>query len=172
MSVDAWDMKYVFVGLLFCLLLLLGNPQPALASIHKYPESATQVMYRSQQSLRDDRDRAWQLILFKRLKLGQLNSVHLRLVGFPGKTELASTQPLKITARNGEVWAAVNLVERLKLPANVGEYDLLPFISQLDTDSPLQLELPLQNERVAKLMVPPFVVREWRSLMDKVDIQL
>jgi len=164
-------MKYLLVGFMLGLLLLC-NPQPAVASIHMYPESATQIMYRSQQSLRDDRDRAWQLILFKRLKLGQLNSVHLRLVGFPSKTEVASTQALKITARNGEVWTAVNLVEQLELPANVGEYDLLPFMRQLDTDSPLQLELPLQNKRTAKLLVPPFAVREWRSLRNKVDIEL
>ena len=165
-------MKYLFVGLIFCFLLLLGNPQPALASIHKYPESATQVMYRSQQSLRDDRDRAWQLILFKRLNNGQLDSLHLRLVGFPGTTEVARTQPLKITARSREAWTATNLVEPLELPANVGEYDLLKIMTQLDADFPLQLELSLQQGQLAKLLVPPFVVREWRSLMDKVDIQL
>lgn len=165
-------MKYWLVGSIFCLLLLVGNPQPALASIHKYPESATQVMYRSQQSLRDDRDRAWQLILFKRLKSGQVNSVHLRLVGFPNKTEVAPTQALKITSRNRIVWTAVNLVEQLELPANVGQYDLLAFMSQLDVDSPLQLELPLQHERVAKVLVPPFVVREWRSLMERAETEL
>jgi Protein of unknown function (DUF3122) len=165
-------MKYLLVGSIFCFLLLFDNLQPALASIHKYPESATQTMYRSQQSLRDDRDRAWQLILFKRLKFGQLDSVHLRLVGFPGKTEVARAQPLKIAARTKDVWTANNLVEQLELPANVGEYDLLKVMTELDADLPLQLELSLQQSQVAKLLVPPFVVREWRSLMDEVEIQL
>lgn len=164
-------MKYLLVGFILGLLLLC-SPQSAVASLHMYPESATQNMYRSQQSLRDDRDRAWQLILFKRLKSNQLDSVHLRLVGFPGKTEVARTQPLKITARSQEVWTANNLVEQLELPANVGEYDLLKVMSQLDADLPLQLELSLQHAQVAKLLVPPFVVREWRSLMDEVEIKL
>mgnify|MGYP002777017746 CR=1 FL=1 len=165
-------MKYLLVGSIFCFLLLFNNLQPALASIHKYPESAMQTMYRSQQSLRDDRDRAWQLILFKRLKFGQLDSVHLRLVGFPGKTEVARAQPLKIAARTKDVWTANNLVEQLELPANVGEYDLLKVMTELDADLPLQLELSLQQSQVAKLLVPPFVVREWRSLMDEVEIKL
>jgi len=164
-------MKYLLIGFVLGLLLLC-SPQSAVASIHMYPESATQDMYRSQQSLRDDRDRAWQLILFKRMNLGQLNSVHLRLVGFPGKTEVVRTQPLKITARTQEVWTASNLVEQLELPTNVGEYDLLKVITQLDADLPLQLELFLQHGQVAKLLVPPFVVREWRSLMDEVEIKL
>jgi hypothetical protein len=171
-SADAWNMKYWFLAPILCFLLLVSNPQPAVASIHKYPESTMQTMYRSQQSLQDDRDRAWQLILFKRMKLGQLDSVHLRLVGFPGKTEVARTQPLKITTRSKEVWTANNLVEQLELPVNVGEYDLLKVMAQLDTDLPLQLELSLHNGEATKLLVPPFVVREWRSLMDEVEIKL
>ena len=98
--------------------------------------------------------------------------MHLRLVGFPGKTEVARNLPLKVTVRTKEVWTATNLVKQLELPANVGEYDLLKVMTQLDADLPLQLELSLQNGEATKLLVPPFVVREWRSLMDEVEIKL
>ncbi|MBV8885312.1 MAG: hypothetical protein JO235_15135 [Chroococcidiopsidaceae cyanobacterium CP_BM_RX_35] len=46
------------VGLMLCLFLMGGTKAPALASIHTYPESPTQVMYRFQQSLRDASNQA------------------------------------------------------------------------------------------------------------------
>jgi hypothetical protein len=82
--------------LALCLSLTAGNSKPAFASVHTYPESPTQVMYRSLQTLRDETDKAWQTVLYKRLKSSQVDSVHLRLVGFPGTTELAGTAPLRI----------------------------------------------------------------------------
>ncbi len=67
--------------LILFLYLILINSQAVLASIYTYPESSTQIMYRSQQSLRDLSDRAWPAILFKRIKSGKLERLHLRLVG-------------------------------------------------------------------------------------------
>lgn len=52
------------------------------------------------------------------------------------------------------------------LPANVGEYDVLTVMSQLNHDMPLRLDLHLKNGQIVKLLVPPFVVREWRLLMN------
>lgn len=79
--------------LIMYLLLIIGSPDSAHASIHKYPESSTKVMYRSQQSLRDNLDGAWQAVLFKRLNSGHLESVHLRLVGFPGIRRIHKLSP-------------------------------------------------------------------------------
>jgi len=145
---------------------MFGSAEPALASIHKYPESPTQVMYRSQQSLRDAKDRAWQVVLYKRLKLGQVNSLHLRLVGFPGLVQLAHPGELRVTAGTGEVWTADDVAGE-SVPANVGEYDVLLLMNQLSSDTPLRLDLPLKAGRVVQLLVPPFAVREWRLLMNQ-----
>jgi hypothetical protein len=57
---------------------------PAQASLHTYRERPGQVTVRSQQSLRDARDRAWQAVAFKRWQQGQYQGTYLRLVGFPG----------------------------------------------------------------------------------------
>jgi hypothetical protein len=59
------------------MFLGLGSPI-AQASIHYYPAGSDQVMYRSLQTLRDERERAWQLVLFNRLKAGLTQSIHLR----------------------------------------------------------------------------------------------
>ncbi|GET39480.1 DUF3122 domain-containing protein [Microseira wollei] len=104
------------------LALILGNPIPTLASIHGYPESPTQTMYRSVQSFRDASHKAWQVVVYKRVKSGMVDSIHLRLVGFPGMVELSHPKNLQITAGTGEVWQAKDAFDELSLPANVGEY--------------------------------------------------
>ena len=154
------------VGLLLCCLLIVIHSAPAIASIHKYPESNTQVMYRSQQSLRDASGKAWQAILFKRLNSGQVDCVHLRLIGFPGLTEVAHPEQLRITTRTGEVEFAKDVLVAT-LPSNVGEYDFLKVVNHLDKNKPLQLGVALKGGQRAELLVPPFAVREWRDLLEK-----
>ena len=70
-----------------------------------------------------------------------------------------------IVAGVGKVWTADDAIAQSVLPANVGEYDLLEVITQLDKDIPLRLGLPLKDGRQVELLVPPFVIREWRMLM-------
>lgn len=160
-----WLFRLLFGGLIFGLYLSV-SPELVLASVHTYPEAPGQVMYRSLQSLRDSSDNAWQAVLFKRIELGHVDSLHLRIVGFPGVTELAHPKPLRITAKTGEVWTAADVFVESSLPANVGEYDLLNVMAQLDKDTSLRLSLPLKDEHVVNLLVPPFVVREWRRVFD------
>ena len=152
-----------------CWGLVYARISPAIAAVHTYPESATQVMYRSQQSLRDAQDRAWQAVLFKRLQHGQVQTLHLRLVGFPGAVEVAHPQPLQITTGTGRVFAAPDRSDQLPLPANVGEYDFLAVITQLEQAPPLRLSLSLSNDQAVDLLVPPFVVREWLQVLDLTD---
>lgn len=152
-----------------CWGLVCARISPAIAAVHTYPESATQVMYRSQQSLRDAQDRAWQAVLFKRLQHGQVQTLHLRLVGFPGAIEVAHPQPLKITTGTGEVFTAPDRSDQLPLPTNVGEYDFLAVITQLEQAPPLRLSLSLINDQTVDLLVPPFAVREWLQVLDLTD---
>lgn len=155
------------LGVTLCLSLILSYPSPGTASIHTYPETSTQTMYRSLLSFRDSSNQAWQVVLYKRVNRGLLNSIHLRLVGFPGLVELTHPHPLQITTGTGKVWLSPDVFSELSLPANVGEYDLLEVMRQLDTPTPLRLELPVEGERFVELVIPPFAVREWLSLVAK-----
>ena len=160
---DFW--RKVVIIITCCLYLTIANSPPALASIHKYPEAGDRVMFRSVQSLRDNEDKAWQVVLYKRVKSGVVNSLNLRLVGFPG-TELQHPLPLKVASGNQEIGKANDIWSESDLPINVGEYDFKSIITQLDSNRPLQLNLPVKNQKAIELLVPPFSVREWRLLLD------
>ncbi|MEG4573767.1 DUF3122 domain-containing protein [Microcoleus sp. N3A4] len=149
-----------------CLYLILAVNPPAFASIHKYPETADRVMFRSVQSLRDTDDKAWQVVLYKRVKSGVVNSLNLRLVGFPG-TELQHPVPLKVAAGDREIGTAKDIWNESDLPINVGEYDFKSIITKLDSNRPLRFNFPVKNQKETELLVPPFAVREWRLLLDR-----
>lgn len=149
-----------------CLYLILTLSQPALASIHKYPEAGDRVMFRSVQSLRDTDDKAWQVVLYKRVKSGVVKSLNLRLVGFPG-TELQHPVPLKVAAGKREIGNANDIWNESGLPINVGEYDFKSIITELESNRPLRLNLTLKNQKETQLLVPPFAVREWRLVLDR-----
>lgn len=150
----------------FCLLVILAVMlawQPvALASIHEYPEGGDQVMYRSLQTLRDRSGQAWQVVLFKRLQAGQIQQLHLRLVGFPGLMEVVHPQDLQLTTGTAQVLIAPDFPMQTPLP-NAGEYDLQQVMMRLNANPPLQLLIPLKQRQV-ELLVPPFVVQEWRTI--------
>ncbi|MEG3862382.1 DUF3122 domain-containing protein [Microcoleus sp. herbarium12] len=148
-----------------CLYLILAITQPVFASIHKYPERADRVMFRSVQSLRDTDDRAWQVVLYKRVQSGLVNSFNLRLVGFPG-TELQHPVPLNVAAGSRKIGKANDIWSESDLPINVGEYDFKSIITQVESNQPLRLSLPVKGAPETELLVPPFAVREWRLLLD------
>ena len=162
------NFRWIFTVILSLFLIIISS-QPALASIHTYPESSTQIMYRSRQSLRDLSDRAWQTILYKRIKSGKLITLKLRLVGFPGIIELAHPQKLQINTGTGNIWNAEDVLVDSSFPANVGEYDFLEVMKKLNSDTPLRINIPLQGEKSAELVVPIFAVKEWRKLFDEVN---
>ncbi|MGG6297290.1 DUF3122 domain-containing protein [Leptolyngbya sp. AN02str] len=171
----------VAVGRILMLMLVLGAialtavPTTAWASIHRYPEAEGRVMFRSLQTLRDETGRAWQTVLFKRVEQGMVQSVSLRLVGFPGEPLLA--HPRSLSVGNGSTtWQAPDRFEVSHLdPAladTVGEYDVWPILTELSSNAPLTLNLPIQSSVQSgsvQLVVPPFAVREWRQLLDASD---
>ncbi|PSB34430.1 DUF3122 domain-containing protein [Stenomitos frigidus] len=153
-----------FLGVALALVMTLGVPD-GLASVHTYPEGGDRVMYRSLQTLRDRTDQAWQVVFYKRVQGGQTESIHLRLVGFPGGAALEHPHPLKITTGTERVWLAAETDTVTDVP-NVAEYDLLEVMRQLTATTPLRLTLPLQKTAI-DLPVPPFVVEEWRQVAQK-----
>ncbi|WP_333352847.1 DUF3122 domain-containing protein [Microcoleus sp. B3-A4] len=159
-----WRRSFIIISL--CLYIILAVNPPVFASIHKYPETAETVMFRSVQSLRDTDDKAWQVVLYKRVKSGVVKSLNLRLVGFPG-TELQHPVPLKVAAGKREIGKANDIWNESSLPINVGEYDFKSIITQLESNRPLLLNLPVNNQKETELLIPPFAVREWRLLLDR-----
>lgn len=152
----------VVMGLCLWLVLLYG--QPAISLVHEYPEGPGKMMVRSLQTLRDRQDQAWQLALFKRINSGQMESVHLRLVGFPGGAEVQHPAPLRIASRD-RGWTATDVLSPDgQFPSNVGEYDVMRMMSELGNSASLELVLPLKSGDV-ELVVPPFVLKEWRQLV-------
>ena len=158
-----WRKTLTIISL--CFYLILAISPPAFASIHKYPETADRVMFRSVQSLRDTNDKAWQVVLYKRVQSGLVNSFNLRLVGFPG-TELQHPVPLTVAAGSREIGKANDIWSESELPINVGEYNFKSIITQLESNQPLRLSLPVKGEKEVGLLVPPFSIREWRLLLD------
>ncbi len=94
-----------------------------------------------------------------------MDSLHLRLVGFPGRVELNHPKPLRMTTGDGKVFTAPDVSNEAPELVNVGEYDFLEVMSRLEQDPPLRLSLPLRGGRVVDLLVPPFVVREWHQVL-------
>ncbi|MGG6268331.1 DUF3122 domain-containing protein [Leptolyngbya sp. AN03gr2] len=130
----------------------------ALASVHTYSDSNS-VLFRSLSKLQDDRDRAWQVVFYKRFPLGQSDTIHVRLVGFPGLVKLDHDRPLEIEA-NRSLLSAKDVTPSDFSIAYVGEYDFKPVLNQLDTDTKLTLILPLDSGE-ARLKIPQETALEW-----------
>jgi hypothetical protein len=154
-------------ALILLLLVWVGKVGPAEANLHTYRERPGQVTYRAQQSLRDNSDRAWQAVAFKRLQQGQLQGVYLRLVGFPGTMPISPQAPLRVLAATGQQWQALPAVDlqTITLPDTVGQYAVGPLLADLHDPQPLELQIPLQDAAPAQIQVAPFVVKEWLQVM-------
>jgi hypothetical protein len=141
----------------------------AIASVHAYPQTAEQTMFRSLQSVRDQANRSWQLVFFDQVDRGEIKLVHLRIVGFPG-LELARS-PLSLTARTGQDWTVPDVTTTEQktgnLPLNAGEFDVLDVMRDLEGDSVIDLGLELVGGDRVELTVPVAVVREWRSVLEQ-----
>jgi hypothetical protein len=152
-------------------LLVLGLTwmPPAQASLHTYRERPGQVTVRSQQSLRDDSDRAWQAVAFKRWQQGQYQGTYLRLVGFPEVVTLDGDRPLALLAPTGQQWQLAPSLDSqtAQLPANAAQYNLEPLLGDLTAALPLDLQVPISEATPATLTLAPFQVQEWLQLRDR-----
>ncbi len=171
-AISAGSKLLLLVGML--LGIMVSTPVPAAqALIHHYPDGADRMMVRSLQTLRDSQNQAWQLVLFKWVRHGQVEALHLRLVGFPGGDALAHPQSLTVALPGGDTLEADDVFPQTRLEPEladtIGEYDLQWVMQSVAATVPsnasLTLLLPLQyGDR--ELLVPPFAVREWRQLLD------
>lgn len=146
-------------------LLALVLPPPALALLHAHPDEHGVAVVRSLESLRDLDDQSWQLVGYREGPPG--GSLRLRIVGFPGKVRLDHPTPLQVQAGRSR-WELVDVtLANGQLLADgrdaAAEFDLAPLLADLRRDRPLRLQL---KGVFSELVVPPFVVGEWRQLPD------
>lgn len=149
------------VGLILFGLVTLTT-QPVVAEIRQQAEAPGQILYQSRHSLKDETGKSWQVVLFKRVKAGEPESVSLRLVGFPGTAEFVHPQPLTINTDAGEVLQAEDgFAEEAPAP-HIGQYDLETVLPELPPGKPLTLELPLSDP--LEISIPGVVVLEWQTV--------
>ena len=166
-------MRRACLILLCCFLLLvgpIGHRGQALASIHTYPETETQTMYRSRLSVQDNQNQAWQLILFKRVVSGQVKDFNLRLISFPGQVTIQHPAQLLLEDSHEHQWIGEDLTRQdpqlEPVATSVGQYDLLSTMKTLDHAERMELEVTLENGDRRTLIVPQYMVKEWLQLKD------
>ena len=165
-----WVRRWIMVGLLMALLSGVGSTA-AWASLHTYPENDGQILYRSRLSLQDDEHQAWQIILFKRVKAGQVQDFKLRIVGFPGQIALSHPTPMRIGADETTLSAiADQTLDDPQLRSqidSVGQYDVRDMMLHLDQAQRLEAQILLKNGATRRLVIPKFMVREWLTLKEQ-----
>jgi hypothetical protein len=158
------------VSLVTITLLTLGqfllSAPPAWALIHAHPDETTATgVVRSLESLRDLDYQSWQVVAYREGPPSQDAAITLRIVGYPGRVRLDHPTPLLVTSGRHLWELADTTLSSPKLAgdgrAAAAEFDLTPLLAELATNRPLRLELP---GVFTELPVPPYVVKEWRSL--------
>ena len=137
--------------------------QPAFASIRQMEEAPGQILVQSRHTLKDNRGNSWQVVLFKRTKADGSNTIHLRLVDFPGLADFAHPRPLTITTNRGDSFKAEDVFAEKAPAANVGEFDVQDVLSRLPV-SKLNLFLAMKGEETTQLSIPSEVILEWQSV--------
>jgi len=159
----------LIIGLVFLILVyqstLIVNSANAL--IREIKEAPTQIVYQAKHTLRDETGKSWQIVFYKRLKSGEVDTINLRLVGFPGTVEFTHPQPLKISYSQEKIFLAKdNFAE--KAPAtNVGEYQFPEVLFNLKKNAKVFLSLPLKTNQPAKIKIPFPVLLEWQEVINK-----
>ena len=163
----AWARRLV-LALLLGMAWLLVTAAPAWASVHTYHEQPGQTTYRSRQSLRDQRDLAWQATVFKRYQGQEVQGIYLRLVGFPGQVTVDRQGGLAIETGTSAHWVAPYALDPQTpssvLPDNVSQYDMAAVLMALPRPAPLTLAVPLVGQPSAHIVAAPYVVEEWLTI--------
>ena len=155
----------IFAYLLVVGILLFINPLMVQSKILITQAENGDSYSRSLESLRDLDYETWQLVVYPQPLLG--NKLVLRIVGYPGTLRMDHPNSLQVNAGIKD-WSLEDITLLNTELANdpreaAAEFDLSPLINDLSNNRPLRLMLP---KTFSDLPVPPYVVKEWRSLLD------
>ena len=122
-----------------------------------------EFMNASSEFLRDLDFETWQLVAYKSPLFE--DKLILRVIGYPGNLRIDHPTDLRVESGRKEWLLDDKTLLNVEL-ANDGrqaaaEFDLDALIQNLDKNRPLRLSL---SGVFSELPVPPFVVKEWRSI--------
>ena len=157
--------KNIFLKVILPLLLLLSfifNPLKVSAEVAE-TEINGELMNASSEFLRDLDFETWQLVAYKSPFFE--DKLILRVIGYPGNLRIDHPTDLKVESGRKQ-WLLDDKTLLNTALANDGrqaaaEFDLDELITNLDKNRPLRLYL---SGVFSELPVPPFVVKEWRSI--------
>tara|TARA_A100001388_G_scaffold5874_1_gene4248 strand:+ start:98 stop:598 length:501 start_codon:yes stop_codon:yes gene_type:complete len=153
-------LKGILPSILF--LLLVFNPLKAFAEVAE-TEINGELINASSEFLRDLDFETWQLVAYKSPLFE--DKLILRVIGYPGNLRI--DHPTGLMVESGrKKWILDDKTLLNEELANDGrqaaaEFDLDELIKHIDKNRPLRLSL---SGVFSELPVPPFVVKEWRSL--------
>ncbi len=156
--------NFFFKTLLFSALIisLTLSPIKVLAEVAE-TEINNEMINASSEFLRDLDYDTWQLVAYKSpLNEGKLI---LRIIGYPGSLRIDHPLDLKVESGRKEWFLADKTLLNLDLANDsrqaAAEFDLENLVEDITQNRPLRLSL---NGVFSELPVPPFLVKEWRSL--------
>ncbi len=151
-------------GILPLLLLIsfIFNPIKVFAEVAE-TEINGQLINASSEFLRDLDFETWQLVAYKSPLYS--DKLILRVIGYPGNLRIDHPTDLRVQTGRKQLLLDDKTLLNVEL-ANDGrqaaaEFDLDKLIKNLDKNRPLRLSL---SGVFSELPVPPFVVKEWRSI--------
>ena len=157
--------KYFFFKGLLSLMIsisLIFNPLKAYAEIAD-TEINGELINASSEFLRDLDFETWQLVAYKSPFFD--NKLILRVIGYPGNLRIDHPTDLRVDSGRKEWYLGDKTLLNVDLARDsrqaAAEFDLDSLINSIDKNRPLRLSLP---GVFSELPVPPFVVKEWRSL--------
>ena len=147
----------------FILICLSFNPLKVHAEIAE-TEINGDLINASSEFLRDLDFETWQLVAYKS-PLFQ-DKLILRVIGYPGNLRIDHPTNLQVDSGRKQWMLSDKTLLNAELVNDgrqaAAEFDLNELIINIDKNRPLRLSLP---GVFSELPVPPFVVKEWRSLM-------
>ena len=157
--------KNIFFNGIFPLLLLLSfsfNPLKVFAEVAE-TEVNGKLMNASSEFLRDLDFETWQLVAYKSPLFE--DKLILRVIGYPGNLRIDHPTDLRVESGRKQWYLDDKTLINAEL-ANDGrqaaaEFDLDELVKQIEKNRPLRLSL---SGVFSELPVPPFVVKEWRTL--------
>jgi len=157
--------KNIFFKGILSLMIILSftfNPMKVYAEVAE-TEINGELMNASSEFLRDLDFETWQLVAYKSPLFE--DKMILRVIGYPGNLRIDHPTDLRVESGRKQWFLDDKTLLNVDL-ANDGrqaaaEFDLDELIKNIDKNRPLRLSL---QGVFSELPVPPFVVKEWRSL--------
>ena len=157
--------KNIFLKGILPLILLLSfifHPLKVSAEVAEI-EINSELINASSEFLRDLDFETWQLVAYKSPLFE--DKLILRVIGYPGNLRIDHPTGLNVESGRKQ-WILDDQTLLNEALANDGrqaaaEFDLDELIQNIEKNRPLRLSLP---GVFSELPVPPFVVKEWRSL--------